>query len=390
MNGTAPIADYSALVDLAGRIHQHLANHPRDPQALKDLHYVVMQLQGQPKGTGATQAANDQDMADVTGPQTSHPIAAVGSGLMDTGIDLLKNLPNMIRPTAQVLGQVTGAGNIARTDSVMHDPEASLAEKLDAAARGTPLNMGYALERGLLNATGAKSDTPASVRDQAHAAGNVASLALLGVKPSVAARLPLKVLRGGASRLITPLLRSLLTEPAAPRGTQAAPIASPEAAPLGTPEEMAVAKQLGLSLDQVRGRVGTRRAGLLQPSLAPSPKPAPDPLDIPTFMRQTTALRPENPQGLLAPTQAAERIMGKPGHPLWSGEGSPTRSPEVRGGEPLLPSANPAVAAMLQQTPFAKLQATLRLPETPQVVKNLILIEIQRRGIVGPGLLAPR
>lgn len=137
---------------------------------------------------------------------------------------------------------------------------------------------------------------------------------------------------------------------------------------------------------------GQQRAGTAPPplSLAPSPRLPQDPMDIPAFMRQTTAVRPSNPQGLLAPTQAAERVMGKPNHPIWQGEGSPTMSAEVRGGQPLLPSANPAVAKMLESAPYPKLQAALRLPETPQVVKNLILIEIQRRGIVGPGLLAPR
>ncbi len=104
-------------------------------------------------------------------------------------------------------------------------------------------------------------------------------------------------------------------------------------------------------------------------SLLPTPKAPPDALDVPTFLRRTT---------------------GKPGHPVFYGKGSPTTSAQVRGGEPLLPSANPEVAATLQRTPFAQLQAALRKPETPQVVKNLILMEIQRRGIVGPGLLASR
>lgn len=124
---------------------------------------------------------------------------------------------------------------------------------------------------------------------------------------------------------------------------------------------------------------GNQRAGTapLPLSLTPSPKVPPDPLNVPTFRRR----------GLLSPDAVP---AAKPGHPIFYGEGSPTRSPEVRGGEPLTPSANPEVAAALQNAPYDKLQAALRLPETPQVVKNLILIEIQRRGIVGPGLLAPR
>jgi len=115
-------------------------------------------------------------------------------------------------------------------------------------------------------------------------------------------------------------------------------------------------------------------------SLLPSAKPVPDPLNVPTFQRR----------GLLDPPREVIPRAGKPGHPVWQGEGSPTRSPEVRAGEPLVPSKRDvpppriptAAAKILKGQSFAKLKATLMLPETPQAVKQLILAEFQRRGIV--------
>lgn len=150
----------------------------------------------------------------------------------------------------------------------------------------------------------------------------------------------------------------------------------------------AVGRAVGETLDRLAGKSVPKSVplnfDLLPPSqsrppvsLSPSPKVAPDPLKVPTFQRR----------GLLTPDAVP---TAKPGHPVFYGEGSPTTSAEVRGGEPLYPSANPEVQAALRSAPYEKLQAALRTPETPTPVKNLILLEIQRRGIVGPGLLAPR
>jgi len=154
-------------------------------------------------------------------------------------------------------------------------------------------------------------------------------------------------------------------------------LARAQPAPLpagGTPEEMAVAKALGIPLEQVRGRVGTR-----------PPVSAPVLTPIPGYPRGLLG-----PEGISPPAKASyapsiAEIQGRPGHPIWRGPGTATRSAEIQA-----PTGHAEAVAVLQQTPFAKLQAALRLPETPTIIKNLILAEIQRRGIVGPGLLVPR
>ena len=88
-----------------------------------------------------------------------------------------------------------------------------------------------------------------------------------------------------------------------------APAAPAATGLLGTPEEMAVAKTLGLPISAVRGRVGAQAM--------PLPRAAPEPMDVPTFMRQPQ--RPVENAGLLAPTpQSAPMVAGNaaiPGRP---------------------------------------------------------------------------
>lgn len=404
MNGAAPVNDYSSLMELAGRIHKHLATHPRDRQALDDLHYVVSQLQG-----GATQAANDQGMADATGPQTNHPGAAIGAGLTQAAVDIPKSILQAVTHPIRTAGQVTGIGNIGQLLAALKDPEASTPEKLDALARATPLNMGYATERGLLNTTGAKADTPASLQDQAHAAGNVASLALLGVNRNTpGVRLAGRVV--GKLPVIGPLTRAagdVLKKYGAPSENPQAVIqremaanARPELPPqpasvsavrlheTGKISAAEMSRRLGLALGQ--------EPGLLQPSpLSPMP-------GQPQGLLGPEGISPP-PKASYPPTISEMQGLstaprGKPGHPLWQGEGSPTRSPAVRQGEPLTPSKNdvrypeptPQAANILKRQSFAKLKAALDNPQTPDAVKQMILGEFQRRGIFSsPGLLAP-
>ena len=131
--------------------------------------------------------------------------------------------------------------------------------------------------------------------------------------------------------------------------------------------------------------------GLLNPEAPPALTPMPG---APKGLLGPEGLSPA-PKASYPPTLAEMQGFnttprGKPGHPVWQGEGSPTRSPEVRAGEPLLPSKSdvppPSIpsgaASILRRQSFAKLKAALALPETPQAVKNLILAEFQRRGIV--------
>jgi hypothetical protein len=78
----------------------------------------------------------------------------------------------------------------------------------------------------------------------------------------------------------------------------------PQAPPAGvTAEEAAVAKALGIPVDQVRGRVGF-------PEPAPSAS-LPDPLESPTFMRRNTPV-PAAPEGLLQPSVPTQRAHQMP------------------------------------------------------------------------------
>jgi len=177
----------------------------------------------------------------------------------------------------------------------------------------------------------------------------------------------------------------------------AAAEANPWAAFQGEMAPVVGSSILGLLPNAVRGTANiSRRVARYNPEpeftlLPPSTKP---PSVTPSARPVSTIPN----TGLLAPAPANEGLLprsvipraGKPGHPIWLGEGSPTRSPEVRAGEPLLPSKHdvappripPASAKILRRQSFAKLKATLALPETPQAVKQLILAEFQRRGIV--------
>ena len=367
-----PQGDYAELSQLALRITKHLQQHPYDTQAQADLKYVTSQI---PR--------------DAPPMPEAYPGRKIAAGLVQAGLDIPRGIISSILHPIQTAGQITGIGNAVAADKALHDPEASLAEKADAVLRATPFNMGYAAERGLLNATGAKSDEPASLTDQAHAAGNVASLALLGVNPKASLRL----LGRGAKGALGPILDRL------PTMKRYTPQESPQAAiqremiasaPSEVPARPAsVAAVRAHEAGKISGAEMSRRIGL---ALGQQPQSLLQPRLTPILGYPRGFLGPE---GISPPAKASyapsiAEIQGRPGHPTWQGEGSPTTSAQVRGGEPLLPSANPEVAATLQRTPFAQLQAALRKPETPQVIKNLILMEIQRRGIVGPGLLASR
>jgi hypothetical protein len=181
----APTGDYTELVGLAGRIRQHLATNPNDAQARDDLRYVVGQLQGP---SGATAAANAADKAAIEGPPTSSPGAAATSGLIQAGLDIPRGIASAVMHPITTAGQLTGIGNWGNLVTTLQDPEATAAEKWNAFVRATPANIGYAPERALLEATGVKSDDPASVEEQFHRGGNVASLALLGAKPAALGR----------------------------------------------------------------------------------------------------------------------------------------------------------------------------------------------------------
>lgn len=173
-----PQDQFSDLTQLASRIATHLRANPNDAQAREDLRYVTGQMQGP---TGAAAAANTADTTDASGLPTSNAPAAAASGLAQAALDVPRGIAQAVMHPLRTAGQLTGVGNWGNLVRTLQDPEADLAEKVGAAIQSTPLNMGYAPERALLDATGATADTPASVEDQFHRGGNVASLALLGL-----------------------------------------------------------------------------------------------------------------------------------------------------------------------------------------------------------------
>src|SRR5439155_180459 len=147
-------------------------------------------------------------------------------------------------------------------------------------------------ERALLNATGATSDVPASLTDQARAAGNVASLALLGAKPGPV----LRVVRGGVRSVLGPLLDRTT---ATPRPTPA--VAAPRV-PAAFSPAAAIAKQLGITVEQAQKGLDLQATRAAAPAMNPEPllpalRGAPDPMEtVPAFVRNAL---PGPPEGLL-------------------------------------------------------------------------------------------
>lgn len=125
--------------------------------------------------------------------------------------------------------------------------------------------------------------------------------------------------------------------------------------------------------------------GLLVPPRAPAAGPpsmqttTPDPLAVPTFQRRGLLNAGPVPEAWQGTTPQAGGVGGH------SYSGTYPR-PDV---PPVVVNAAPAAAA-LRKVSYTQLQEVLRAPETPKALKDLILAEIQRRGITGPGLLAPR
>ena len=120
-----------------------------------------------------------------------------------------------------------------------------------------------------------------------------------------------------------------------------------------------------------------------RPSLVPSRAPAPDLLETPTFLRRETPV----------PIPLSQRP--RPGHPIYTEGPAPTRSAEVRGGEPLLPKANPLrggteqTSGLLPQDFYATstdlLDMLKQVSMTPQY-RQAILRLLFQRGVTIPAL----
>lgn len=190
-----PSQDFAAYAALANRIAQHLHANPNDHQARDDLRYLHDTYLSGPEGAG--ESANAEDWIEAGGKPSAHPGYDALAGVADAALDIPKGIYQAVRHPVQVAGQVTGIGNIGHFLDTLHDPDAETAEKWDAFVRATPLNTGYAAERALLDATGAKSDAPDSIEEQVHRGGNVASLALLGAGAPARGPGTLAALRAG-------------------------------------------------------------------------------------------------------------------------------------------------------------------------------------------------
>ena len=94
------------------------------------------------------------------------------------------------------------------------------------------------------------------------------------------------------------------------------------------------------------------------------------------FATQKAALWPQEMLGDY-PTFPPE-ASSRPGHPLWRGEGSPTKSAEVRGGEPLTPPAPSLLSGTANRTPSGVLSPHTRL-----------FTDAQWSDIFGPGPFSP-
>jgi len=112
----------------------------------------------------------------------------------------------------------------------------------------------------------------------------------------------------------------------------------------------------------------TEGVGTLRPQY-PATRTLEDPLEVPTYLRRRTLeqqVQDLTPSGA-APTVPTEppAVGGRPGHPLWYGEKAPTRSPEVRGGAPLTPSAAgvPGSVSAMPPAPASMVAASRPLAE---------------------------
>ena len=276
-------------------------------------------------------------------------------------------------PTAHLLGEAAGLIGPAGIEVGLAKAGRLVPTALTTLVRGIQNRVGRAAAKTAVNAvTGAAyagaqaaGRTEGSLGERARAAGRAAPYGA-----AAGAVLPVAI---GA---VPTAVNRLVTRPA-----------------------KAIGRAGGEVVDRIAGKAIPRRVpldfDLLPPGQrAPTAPKTRDPLDIPTFSRRPPPALGIPNGGLLAPARASEGLLGpipragKPGHPVWRGEGSPTRSPDVRGGEPLtpskhtLPQPSAEAARILRKQSFAKLSAAYRNPETPDAVKQLILAEFQRRGIV--------
>lgn len=303
-------------------------------------------------------------------------------------------------PTAHLLGEVAGVVGPAAVEYAGAKAGVVVPTALGRAVRAITSKPGRAVARTALRATEGAALAGAQAAGRTEGSiGTRAKAAAQAAPWGAAAGTLLPLATDAAIEALQPLARYAKRVGARVAGEGAAK-AAPRAGLLMHTAGDAVSDIAQAQADFAAGRIS--RADLdaamdyarLQMRgneglLAATPRIQPDALDVPTFQRRPSP--PIQNGGLLAPGPASEPLVhGKPGHPVWRGEGSATRSAEVRDYEPLVPSKNelrfpePSAQAskLLRKQSFAKLQAAIANPETPEGVRDLIRAELQRRGIV--------
>lgn len=290
-----------------------------------------------------------------------------------------------LHPTAHLAGEIAGIISPLAIERGLAAAGVKLAPTaIGAAVRSiNSLPVRALAQTGLNAATGAGyASAQAAGRTEGGLAPRLAAAKQAAGPGAIAgAILPLGAATIGAagSKVLGPILKRI-----AGAGPSVA-AAAPEVVPglltaAGTPEELAVAKQLGLSLDQVRGRVGTQAVQaarsappISQEPLLPALRGMPDPLDAPAFARNA---RPAEPpaSGLL------------PYYPR-GGAAEQALPPSPVQSAPVIGPASPEI--IVRSSSYADLMHALEQPALTARARQAILGELQRRGIVGSGLLAP-
>lgn len=137
-------------------------------------------------GEALGQSPPDEAQLARVGGGESDPIGAdippTIQGFGDAALDLARNIPQLIRPDAKGLGQMTGIANIPNALKVGQNPDADWSDKLDAMLRALPTNIGYApMAQAVTDYDPQHGTENVSTREHARHIGNVASLALLGL-----------------------------------------------------------------------------------------------------------------------------------------------------------------------------------------------------------------
>lgn len=293
-------------------------------------------------------------------------------------------------PTAHFAGEVTGLVGPAAAEFGLAKAGLLVPTALGRLVQGITSRPARAAAKTALNAAigagyaGAQAAgrTEGSLGERAKAASQAAPYGAVA-----GAVLPLAV--AGAKATVGPTINRFMDAVA---GKGPSGLLAPEAVPSATEALRAQYLKAGVAPENVAAQMARDAAGppgLLVPSPARPPGPAvgppsmrtttPDPLATPTFQRRGLLNAEPVPEAWQGTTPQAGGVGGH------SYSGTYPR-PDV---PPVVTNAAPAAAA-LRKVSYTQLQEVLRAPETPKVLKDLILAEIQRRGITGPGLLAPR